>query len=54
MKILVAITLTDAQVKKIGWCLGNYSDELTDETECKQWIDSFLLDTLGALPDPPE
>lgn len=54
MKLLVAITLTPERIKKIGWSMGNYSDELTDETECKDWIDATLQDTIDALPDPPE
>lgn len=55
MKILVAIVLTDEQIKKIGWeGYGNYADELTDQVDCKDWIDNHLADTLDELSAPPE
>jgi len=50
MILLVAITLNESQVKRIGWTLGNYSDEITDEEECKGWIDATLLDNIADLP----
>lgn len=53
MKILVAIVLTSEQKEKIGWAMGNYSDEPIDEIECRDWINASLLDTIDALPNPP-
>ncbi len=54
MKLIIAVTLTDEQIKKIGWSMGNYTDDITDETECKNWIDGTLFDTIEELPLPPE
>ncbi len=53
MKILVAIEIDETRLKRIGWALGNYADELTDQTECKDWIDATLRDAIDELPLPP-
>ena len=54
MKLLLQITLTDLQVRKIGWDLGMYPEmDLPDETECKDWLESYLQETFDNLPDAP-
>ena len=54
MRILTSITLTDEQVKAIGWDCGNYAEDTTDEVEVKDWLDATLRDTIEDLPLPPD
>lgn len=42
MTLLLAITLTDEQIKKIAWDLGQYPDDLPDAVESKDWLDEQL------------
>jgi len=54
MKILVVIEINEERLKKIGWAMGNYADELTSQQECKDWIDAKLQDEIDELPLPPD
>lgn len=48
------IKITKPIRKKIGWALGYYSDEEgADQTECQDWLEASIKDTLEALPEPP-
>lgn len=53
MKLIVAIELSDVIREKIGWNLGRYAEDLPDEVECKDWIDSQLQETFENMPMAP-
>ncbi len=54
MQILLAVNLTDSQVKKIGGSMGNFGDEIIDQTECKDWLEVTLQEKFDEMPLPPE
>lgn len=54
MDILMSIYINETNQKKIGWAMGNYSNELPDDVECKDWLEANLQDTFNELSLPPE
>ena len=46
--------MSDEQIKKIAWDLGQYADDLPDEEECKDWLEQQLQDHFDELNIPPD
>ena len=54
MKLLVAIKISDVNRKKIAYDLGRHLDEdLPDETECKDWLESWMKETFDNMSEYP-
>lgn len=53
MKLLIAITLTPEQVKKIAWDkYGQWTSELPNKAECKVWLANQLESALEKISLP--
>lgn len=53
MKLLIAITLTPEQIRKIAWNkYGQWTSELPDRTECKAWLEQQLQTRFNEISVP--
>lgn len=49
MKILINVEIDESRQKKIAYDLGNYANDLPDETECEDWLNQMIEDKFDEL-----